>query len=240
MRWAGQHKSHYAGGKKSILLEAIADYRRYIWYANFGDAGSLNDINVLDKSSIVGAMLGGRLDTKTEPYLINEVLRDWLYFLVDGIYPEWAIFVKTYSNSPEQRKRNFAKKQEEVRKDVECAFGILVKRFHILKRPLRGWYLEDINKLLKTCVILHNMIVEERFGGAGEVEAEEYVLPDKADRTFPLFGRNELTAEEAAMEGIDLFAARAGQFNQRMQSMHEHFKLKADLVEDINSKFKFK
>ena len=90
MRLAGHHKGHAEGGKKTLILEAISDHRRYIWYSNFGDPGSLNDINVLDKSSIVGAMLAGTLDISIEEYDINGNDRDWMYFLVDGIYPEWA------------------------------------------------------------------------------------------------------------------------------------------------------
>jgi hypothetical protein len=50
MRWQGQYQGHAEGGKRTLILEAVADHRRYIWYANFGDAGSLNDLNVLDRS----------------------------------------------------------------------------------------------------------------------------------------------------------------------------------------------
>ena len=60
-RWAGQHKGHAEGGKKTLILESIADHQRCLWPVNFGDAGSLNDMNVLDKSSIVGAMLSSML-----------------------------------------------------------------------------------------------------------------------------------------------------------------------------------
>ena len=88
LRLAGQYSGKE--GKNTLILEAISDHRRYIWYANFGDAGSLNDINVLDKSSIVGAMLSGKLAMKSpDSYKINGKERDWMYFLVDGIYPEW-------------------------------------------------------------------------------------------------------------------------------------------------------
>ncbi|KAG7345428.1 plant transposon protein [Nitzschia inconspicua] len=87
----GQHKGHHAGGKYTKILEAIADGSCYIWFVHFGAPGSCNDINVLDKSSIVGALLSGQLDLKTEPYEINGTIRDWMYFLVDGIYPNWAI-----------------------------------------------------------------------------------------------------------------------------------------------------
>lgn len=87
-----------------MILESIADHRRYIWYSNFGDPGSLNDLNVLDKSSIVGAMLSGDLDIRCDPYTINGTERDWNYFLVDGIYPDWAVFVSTYQDKSDEKK----------------------------------------------------------------------------------------------------------------------------------------
>ena len=55
LRLSGQHKGHKDGGKNTLILEAISDHRRYIWYANFGDAGSLNDLNVLDKCTTLKA-----------------------------------------------------------------------------------------------------------------------------------------------------------------------------------------
>ena len=39
-------------GRKTMVMEAICDPFLYIWYFNFGHPGSLNDINVLDRSSI--------------------------------------------------------------------------------------------------------------------------------------------------------------------------------------------
>ena len=109
MRLSGQHKGHKDGGKNTLILEAIADHRRYIWYANFGDPGSLNDLNVLDKSSMVGSLLSGNLPISApKRYTINGKERDWMYFLVDGIYPEWSIFINTYSKPSEKNKKNFA------------------------------------------------------------------------------------------------------------------------------------
>jgi hypothetical protein len=49
---AGQDKGKESD--KTLVLEAIADADLYIWYNFFGEAGSLNDINILNKSSIVG------------------------------------------------------------------------------------------------------------------------------------------------------------------------------------------
>ena len=47
------------------------------------------------------------------------------YYLVDGIYPEWKIFVKTISHPVSRKDQHFASKQEAQRKDVERAFGVL-------------------------------------------------------------------------------------------------------------------
>jgi Plant transposon protein len=86
---AGQYKGKE--GAKTLILEAICDPDLYIWHSYFGDAGSLNDLNVLARSGIVRSILDGTLDLRTEPYTVNGTQRDWLYFLVDGIYPKWAI-----------------------------------------------------------------------------------------------------------------------------------------------------
>ena len=58
-------------------MEAICDPHPYIWYFNFGEPGLLNAVNMLDRSSIVGAIL-------TQKFDINGRLRYYLYFLVDG------------------------------------------------------------------------------------------------------------------------------------------------------------
>jgi hypothetical protein len=90
---AGQHKGKE--NDKTLILEAIADPDLYIWYHFFGEAGALNDINILDKSSIIGSILNGTFDLKIEPYTINNTTRNLLYFLVDGIYRKYSIFIST-------------------------------------------------------------------------------------------------------------------------------------------------
>jgi hypothetical protein len=56
----------------------------------------------------------------------------------------------------------YAKKQEDAQKDVEHAFGILQAQFAIVARPaLTAWSHQKLKKVMKTCVILHNMILED-------------------------------------------------------------------------------
>jgi hypothetical protein len=49
-------------------------------------------------------------------------------------------------------------KQASVRKDVECAFDLLKKRFDILAIP--DW-LYSQHTLMHVCIILHNMIIDD-------------------------------------------------------------------------------
>ena len=64
------------------------------------------------------------------------------YYLVDGIYPKWATFVKTIPAPQGQKYKLFAAAQEACRKDVECAFGVLQARFAIVRGPARFFHLD--------------------------------------------------------------------------------------------------
>jgi hypothetical protein len=158
MRLAGQHQDRH--GNKSLVLEAIADPHLYLWYIFFGEPGSMNDINTLNKSSIVGSILTQQFDTKIPNYVINGTTRDYMYFLADGIYPNWSIFAKTIGDPRNFLQKKYSRRHEYVRKDVERAFGVLVGRFQYLKYPIHQHYLVDICNCLYTCIIFHNMIVE--------------------------------------------------------------------------------
>ena len=121
MAEAGQHKGKEK--KNMLILEAICDPDTYIWYSFFREPGSLNDLNILKKSTIVGSILNGTMELQLPQelhYSINGIVCDYLYFLVDGIYPKWPIFISTVSDAtPGSKDKLFATHQEVVRKDIE-------------------------------------------------------------------------------------------------------------------------
>ncbi|CAM8886269.1 unnamed protein product [Rhodiola kirilowii] len=125
----------------------------------FPVGGSNNDINVLDRSPIFDDILEGRAPEVN--YSINENNYDMGYYLADGIYPEWATFVKTIPRPQGEKRKLFAKYQEGQRKDVERAFGVLQSRFAIIRGPARFWDKRDLARIMRACIILHNMIVED-------------------------------------------------------------------------------
>ena len=58
--------------------------------------------------------------------------------------------------------KRYAKWQEASRKDVEHAFGVLQRKFYFLVKDVEQWYVSDITEAVETCVILHNMMVQQR------------------------------------------------------------------------------
>ncbi|XP_026452084.1 uncharacterized protein LOC113352485 [Papaver somniferum] len=48
-----------------------------------------------------------------------------------------------------------------LRKDVERAFGILKRKFAIICGPYRGISAREMHKTMLTCIIMHNMVIQE-------------------------------------------------------------------------------
>ncbi|KAL6509846.1 hypothetical protein OROGR_022334 [Orobanche gracilis] len=154
------HGSHTSGFKKAptLILEAVASKDLWIWHAFFGMAGTNNDINVLSRSTLFDDLVNG-----TAPpchFVVNGHPYEMRYYLSDGIYPPYATLIQSITEPSLEKEKVFAKYQEGVRKDVERAFGVLQSRWHIVKGPARMWNAKDLGKIMKTCIILHNMIIE--------------------------------------------------------------------------------
>nr|XP_011462223.1 PREDICTED: uncharacterized protein LOC101310791 [Fragaria vesca subsp. vesca] len=143
---------------ESTAIEAL---RRIFGYGIhfFGLPGSHNDINVLEHSPLFVDLREGRAPPVN--FRVNDHDYKMGYYLADGIYPSWSTFVKTIPCPQGEKAKNFAKAQEGCRKDVERAFGVLQTRFAIVKGPARFWDRETLQKIMKACVIMHNMIIED-------------------------------------------------------------------------------
>ncbi|GKD32422.1 ribonuclease H-like domain-containing protein [Tanacetum coccineum] len=80
------------------------------------------------------------------------------------IYPEWVVLMKSISQpgSNDVKQIRYKQVHEIARKDVERAFGVLKKKWAIVRTPARSRSLKRITHLMYTCIILHNMIRKEK------------------------------------------------------------------------------
>ncbi|XP_019192734.1 PREDICTED: uncharacterized protein LOC109187032 [Ipomoea nil] len=131
----------------------------WIWHSFFGLASTLNDINVLDRSPIFHEVLEGKAPQVN--FVVNGNHYNLGYCLADGIYPSWATFVKSIPLPQSAKHKLFAKKQKAARKDIERAFGVLKARFAIISNPARMGSKETLGQIMRACIIIHNMIVED-------------------------------------------------------------------------------
>jgi hypothetical protein len=124
-------------------------------------------------------------------YEISDYPYNKCYYLANGIYPDWTTFVNTIREPAEEKNRRFAKRQEACRKDVEHAFGVLQSWWATVCHPARTWSTEVMWEVMTACVIIHNMIVEDKHDEGirdqGWEFQGEFVAPHLGAATFEEF-----------------------------------------------------
>ena len=209
-------------GKPTIGLEAVASHDLWIWHAFFGLPGNLNDINVLDRSPVFDDILQGR--APKVKFKVNNHTYRMAYYLTDGIYPNWSTFIQSIPLPQGPKAELFSLRQESTRKDVERAFGVLQSRFAIVKNPALLWDKEKIGKIMRTCVILHNMIVED--------ERDGYSLTDTSEFESGESSRGSKVKRRESLHSDNMLGMR-----NEVRDSGKHDRLKVDLVENVWQKF---
>ncbi|GKC83785.1 ALP1-like protein isoform X1 [Tanacetum coccineum] len=168
MHWEWKNVQYHGmdntvGGIKkypTIMLEVVASHDLWIWHAFFRVTGANNDINVLDNSPLFDNLLNDKAHVAL--YVVNGVGFENGYYLADGIYLQWATFVKSFTIANNAKHAYFKKRQESARKDVERAFGVLQRRWGIIQQPARQYHVNNIRRIMYSCIIMHNMILEDQ------------------------------------------------------------------------------
>uniref|UniRef100_A0A0D3BIK8 Uncharacterized protein n=1 Tax=Brassica oleracea var. oleracea TaxID=109376 RepID=A0A0D3BIK8_BRAOL len=78
--WKGQYTR--GSGKPTIVLEAVASYDLWIWHTFFVPPGTLNDINILDRSPVFDDIINGQAPQVT--YFVNGREYHMAYYLTNG------------------------------------------------------------------------------------------------------------------------------------------------------------
>jgi hypothetical protein len=203
-------------GHPTIMLEAVASQDLWIWHAFFGVAGSNNDINVLNQSPVFNQILEGNAPECV--FQVNGNVYTKRYYLADGIYPEWATLVKSFTYPPKNnlKMKFFKRRQESARKDVERAFGVLQARWGMIRAPARSATLPVLGDIMLACIILHNMIVEDEGSEVTNWSREEHE-PDP-----PSYNNGAPAQFEAQMERF-----------RSLRSQEAHQALRTDLVDHL-------
>lgn len=88
-------------------------------------------------------------------FLVNGTQYTKGYYLTDGIYPEWATFVKSFSCPQDPKRMKFKERQEAARKDVVRTFGVLQARWAIIRGPGRHLFMDKCKNIIYAFISLH-------------------------------------------------------------------------------------
>ena len=221
--WEGQF-TRGDKGTTTIILEAVASHDLWIWHAFFGCPGTLNDINVLDRSPVFDDVEQGKAPRVN--FFVNQRPYNMAYYLADGIYPSYPTFVKSIRLPQSEPDKLFAKHQEGCRKDIERAFGVLQARFKIIREPARLWDIADLGIIMRSCIILHNMIVEDE----RDTYAQRWTDFEQSE------GSGSSAPQPYSTEVLPTFASHV-RARSELRDPNVHHELQADLVKHIWTKF---
>jgi hypothetical protein len=144
------------------------------------------------------------------------------YYLADGIYPKWAIFVKTILSPILPKEMEFVKAQKGCRKDVEHVFGVLQQIFVVVRFLSLNWSKDQMWEVMNCCVCLHNMIIENE--RKYPIPLSEQAAPYESERESPLAQPNH----QVSASWTAFIAMR-----QEIRDSTMHQLLQDDLVEHI-------
>ncbi|KAL7543618.1 hypothetical protein ACHAWF_007427 [Thalassiosira exigua] len=157
-----------AKGKESyptIAFEVITDNERRVIGISTAQFGTRNDKHIVKLDYNVAKIRDGWYRRVRWHFYDGdgELCSDTgVYLICDNGYLQWPMLICPYKHPlPGTEQCYFSGNVESVRKDVECVFGILKKRWRILDNGIRFRKLRDTEKTFVACCILHNMMLSE-------------------------------------------------------------------------------
>jgi hypothetical protein len=128
--------------------------------------GSRNDKDIVKHDVNVCAIRKKRLFTNTtwQYYDGDGIVQSerGMYLICDNGYLLWPTSICPYSKSNNATLEGFfLTNLESVRKDVECTFGILKKRWKVLNNGFKQRDIVKCEQILIACCVLHNFLLDQ-------------------------------------------------------------------------------
>jgi hypothetical protein len=152
-------------GYPSVVFQVICSHTRKVLGVSGPYYGTWNDKTIarLDDNFKL-FMSGGTLSNLNWTWTDDNAAihqEKGMFLICDGGYHFWKMLICPFKDQPDgSSETTWSGLIESLRKDVECLFGILKKRFMVLKHAVRYHNLETISDVFRTCCILHNMLLE--------------------------------------------------------------------------------
>mmetsp|Transcript_75594 Transcript_75594/g.148370 ORF Transcript_75594/g.148370 Transcript_75594/m.148370 type:complete len:201 (-) Transcript_75594:189-791(-) len=163
--WERRHAKNrniYAGKEKfpTVAYEMTVNHKGRIQAVGRGFYGTCNDKTIVRFDAFVVDLHERRKYEDVEYTLTNadglhEIMKG-CYVITDNGYHMWRCLQCPISHPVYPDENAWTKRVESCRKDIECLFGIMKKRWTILKTAMRMQSKDEIDAIVMSCCILHN------------------------------------------------------------------------------------
>ncbi|XP_071905728.1 protein ANTAGONIST OF LIKE HETEROCHROMATIN PROTEIN 1-like [Coffea arabica] len=192
-------------GDLSQNVLAACDHDMRFVYVRVGWEGSAHDARILQ-------------DTLLDPNSGFPMPPPGKNYVVDAAYRNMPGFVAPFRGAQGTQheraaKRLFNRRHASVRNIIERTFGVLKKRFPILKGPMQNYLIATQNNIVLACCILHNFM--RAYSPADEYFNEEATLGAIADAQIA-------GEQQQAGQPIDMSEQGIFNWNEDRRAMAAH------------------
>ena len=170
MKWSncptGDHnRAKGKEGYPTLGFQCITDFNRRVMAIYGPQFGSRNDKDIVKHDVNVRAIRKKRLFTNTTWQYYdgdgNVQSERGMYLICDNGYLLWPTSICPYSKANNATPEGFfSTNLESVRKDVECTFGILKKRWKVLNHGFKQRDIVKCEQIFIACCVLHNFLLD--------------------------------------------------------------------------------
>ena len=161
------YKQYYA-----LNMQAVAGPNAEFLYVNIGHAGATGDGCASRQSRF-----WKRASNNDFHY------KDGYFFIGDAAYSLMPWMVTPYggANGVNSKEDVFNLQLSKARQVVERAFGIMIKRWRILVKPLEFKTIEQMAKVIRACAVLHNICTKDSLAAKND----NIIIPQTDARRNP-------------------------------------------------------
>ena len=156
-------------GYPTIAYEVVCDHTLRIMSCTRGHYGSRNDKTIVRFDGFISALRNKQIFGDISYELKKAVVREdgvpivifvtvvGPYVIYDGGYHKWRVMQEPLKHAVDYIQVRWSKWVESVRKDIERVFGIMKKRFIILKHGTEYNTQSKCDYVFLACCMLHNV-----------------------------------------------------------------------------------